>query len=89
MPCKSWSDYTARTMLDASPVQFRVDQYGWQCKLAFECVEKEKGKYLFTIDEVLANTLPKAPPIQKEDIAPVCQSDNLVILNDILKRVTF
>ena len=75
-------------MLDVKPLEFKVDQYGWQCKLAYEG-DFKAGKYLFWVNEVLANTLPKAPPIQKEDIAPVCQSDNLIILNDILKRVTF
>ena len=80
-----------KTMLNAKnakPLEFRVDLYGWDCKLAFKG-DREEGKYLFWINEVLAKALPKAPPISKDNIAPVCQSDNLVILNYNLKRVTF
>ena len=88
MPCEDYGD-AASTMLDVKPIEFRVDQYGWDCKLAFEGDFKKGGKYLLWINEVLASALPKAPPIQKDDIPAVCQSDNLVILNDIIKRVTF
>ena len=56
MPCESFG-YTAATMLDVKPLEFRVDQYGWECKLAFEG-NIDAGKYLFTINEVLANALP-------------------------------
>ena len=63
--------HTASTMLDIKPIEFRVDQYGWECKLAFEG-HHEAGKYLLTINNVLANALSQAPPIQKDNIPPVC-----------------
>ena len=44
-------------MLDVKPLEFKVDQYGWQCKLAYEG-DYKAGKYLFWINEILANTLP-------------------------------
>ena len=61
MPCELYGE-TASTLLDVKPLEFKVDQYGWECTLAFEG-EGEDGKYLFTINEVLANALSKAPPI--------------------------
>ena len=33
--------------------------------------------------------LPAALPIKKDNIPVVCQSENLVMLSDIIKRVTF
>ena len=43
-------------MLDVKPVEFRVDEFGWECKLAFEG-NWNKGKYLLWINEVLATAL--------------------------------
>ena len=43
-------------MLDASPLEFLIEQYGWQCKLGFEG-EWLKGKYLFWVNDTLATTL--------------------------------
>ena len=75
-------------MLDATPLQFRVEQYDWDCKLSFEG-DFMQGKYLMWINDVLVSDLPSAPPIKKDNIPIVCQSDNLVFLGDVTKRVTF
>ena len=91
MPCKFihfGGDTTAANMLDASPLEFKIEQFAWQCKLGYEG-EWEKGKYLFWVDGTLATDLPEAPPIQKENIPTVCQSDNLVINGEVTKRTTF
>ena len=76
-------------MLDETPLQFRVEQFDWDCKLTFEGPYYDEGKYLLWINEVLVTDLPAAPPIKKENIPVVCQSDNLVFLGDVTKRVTF
>ena len=47
------------------------------------------GKYILWINEVAVCDLPAAPPIKKDNIPPVCQSDNLVFFGDFIKRVTF
>ena len=79
-------------MLDKTPIEFSIDQFDWQCKLAFE-EDKNKegdGKYLFWINDSLVTSLPnEAPPIQKDNIPTVCQSDNLVIDGEVTKRTTF
>ena len=53
-------------MLDTSPLEFLIEQYGWQCKLGFrdgdwafrEGRKIEEGKYLFWVNDTLATTLP-------------------------------
>ena len=87
MPCKN-SFLATKTYLDASPQEFSIDQYGWQCKLAFEG-DENAGKYSFYVNDTLASDLPKAPLTNKADIPLICQSDNLVFLGDVVKRVTF
>ena len=71
-------------MLTATSLQFSVKQFDWDCKLSYKF-----PKYLLWINEVLTTDLPVAPPIKKENIPVVCQSDNLVFLGDVTKRVTF
>ena len=44
---------------------------------------------MFWVNDTLASDLQKAPPINKENIPVVCQSENLVLLGDVVKRVTF
>ena len=75
-------------MLDTTPQEFSIDQLGWQCKLSYEGNWKA-GKYWFYINDTLVSELPKAPLITKSNIPVVCQSDNLVFLGDVTKRVTF
>ena len=75
-------------MLDATQLRFRVEQFGWDCKLSYEG-DYRQGKYLMWINEVPVTDLPAAPPIKKDNIPVVCQSDNLVFLSDLIKRVTF
>ena len=41
------------------------------------------------INNVLAEDLPEAPLLKKENIPVVCQSENMVLLGDVIKRVTF
>ena len=77
----------ADTWLDASSKEFCIEQRGWQCKLAYE--GEFDGKYLFWINGTLVTELQKAPLIQKENIPVVCQSENMVLLGDVIKRVTF
>ena len=79
---------SSKYKLDATPKEFRVEEFDWHCKLGYEGTCKE-GNYLFWINDVLATSLPKAPPIKKDNIPVVCQSENLVILGDVIKRVTF
>ena len=78
----------SETYLTDTPLQFSVDQFDWNCKLSYEGDFKQ-GKYLLWINEVLVTDLPAAPPIKKENIPVVCQSDNFVFLGDVTKRVTF
>ena len=75
-------------MLDATPLQFRVEQFDWDCKLSYEG-EWYTGHYSLWINDVLVSDLPAAPLIKKDNIPIVCQSDNLVFLGDVTKRVTF
>ena len=75
-------------MVNTSPVQFTVEQLNWDCKLSYKGNDYS-GKYLLWINEVLVCQLPAAPPIKKDNIPVVCQSENLVMLGDIIKRVTF
>ena len=86
MPCETFE--TATTILDTTPLKFRVEQFDWDCKLSYEG-SWTKGEYLLWINEVLVSDLPAALPIKKENIPVVCQSDNLVFLGDVTKRVTF
>ena len=87
MPCK-FDRFTALTMLDTKALEFRVEQYDWSCKLTYEG-DSNAGKSLLWINEVLVAALPPAPPIKKDNIPSVCQSDSLVFLGDVIKRVTF
>ena len=75
-------------MLDATPLQFSVEQFDWDCKLSYEG-EWYTGHYSLWINDVLVSDLPAAPLIKKDNIPIVCQSDNLVFLGDVTKRVTF
>ena len=75
-------------MLDAAPLEFYFEPFAWQCTLSYEG-EWTNGKYLLWINDILVTALLEAPPIQKDNIPPVCQSDNLVFLGDVTKRVTF
>ena len=75
-------------MLDKSPREFTIEEYGWLCKLSFEGYY-ETGKYLLWINGILATDLPAAPLLKKENIPVVCQSDNLVFSGVVMKRVTF
>ena len=81
-------EVTAATMLDSAPLEFSIGDLDWHCKLSFKG-KWENGKYLFWVNDILVTGLPKAPPIQKDNIPPVCQSDNLVFLGDVIKRTTF
>ena len=74
-------------MLNENPLEFSIKEFDWQCKLAYE--GNAIGKYLLWINDVLASELPKAPPIEKDHIPTVCQSENLVLMGDTIKRVTF
>ena len=69
MPCQFKG--TATTILDASPIHFKIEQFNWDCKLAYEGGPRD-GKYLLWIDGVLVTDLPSAPPIKKDNIPPVC-----------------
>lgn len=75
-------------MLYTKPVEFSVEELEWLCKLSWEGAWFG-GKYLLWINDIQASTLPKAPPLKKENIPIVCQSDNLVLLGDVTKRTTF
>ena len=89
MPMKAnygGNSYTAKNMLDAQPLEFRIEEKDWFCKLAYE---REKDKYLLWINDTIVSQLPIAPLIEKENIPVVCQSDNLVFLGEVTKRVTF
>ena len=44
---------------------------------------------MFWVNDTLATDLQKAPPLKKDNIPVVCSSDNLVLLGDVIKRVTF
>ena len=91
MPCEIIRGNRVHTnpyVLDKAPIEFSIEEFGWQCKLGYEGDEKD-GKYLFWINGILVTTLPKAPPIKKENIPIVCQSDNLVFLGEVTKRTTF
>ena len=77
MPYKCQYKSNSTTILSESPLEFCVKQYDWKCKLSYQGESKD-GKYLLWINGVLVTDLPAAPPIKKEDIPPVCQSDNLV-----------
>ena len=50
--------YTAPNLLDTTPQEFSVDQYGWICKLSFSGDEYGEGKYLLWINGTLATELP-------------------------------
>ena len=70
MPCKfinyRGKEYTATQMLDASPLEFLIEQYGWQCKLGFNgkwSMDKrynvtKEGKYLLWVNGTTVTTLP-------------------------------
>lgn len=45
--------------------------------------------YNLLVDEVSVGQLPPAPPIKKEDIPIVCQSDNLEYRGEVTNRITF
>ena len=86
MPCKCV--IKATTYLHTTQLQFSVKQFDWDCKLSYNG-DWRQGKYLLSINEVLVSELPPAPPIKKDNIPLVCQSDNHVFLGDVTKRVTF
>ena len=75
-------------MLDESPQEFSYELFEWKCKLGFEG-DSKSGKYKLWINDMLVTDLPKAPLIEKDNIPVVCQSDNLVFLGEVTKRVTF
>ena len=81
-------DRTATIMLDAEPLEFNVEEFDWQCKLGYQG-KYDDGKYLLWVNDILATALLKAPLIKKENIPPVCQSDNLVFNGEVTKRTTF
>ena len=80
-------EYVAANYLDATPQEFFIDQFG-KCKLAFNG-NQESGIYTIQIKEVLSTDLPSAPPIRKENVPDVCQSDTLSFLGEVKKRFTF
>ena len=55
-------DVYAGRILANKPIEFSVEEFGWQCKLGYEG-EFGKGKYLLWVSDVPATSLPKAPPI--------------------------
>ena len=63
--------------------EFIVQNTGHKCKFG------GVGVYYLCIDEFEAIELPPAPPVLKDNIETVCQSENLVFRSDITTRVTF
>ena len=57
--------------MKASPLQFIVEEFNWDCKLSYDGNDYS-GKYLLWINEVLVSQLPAAPPIKKDNIPVVC-----------------
>ena len=55
MPMKAnygGNSYTAKNMLDAQPLEFRIEEKDWFCKLAYE---REKDKYLLWINDTIVS----------------------------------
>ena len=76
-----------------SPVSFTIekDEIERGCCLTFKKTgglrENPDGDYILTIKDVLATKLPLAPPIKKENLAPVCRSEVLEYIGEIITRV--
>ena len=81
-------EYSASTVLGSKPLEFSVEQLDWEFKLGYLGPE-HGGRYMLWINDTLSTRLPDAPLIEKENIPDVCQSDNLVFLGEVTKRVTF
>jgi len=75
-------------MLDEAPKEFALEEYNFKCKLSYEGKD-EGGKYLMWINGEYVNDLPIAPPIPKDSIPVVCQSDTLIVKNNVTTRVTY
>ena len=76
-------------MLDETPFEFTSETKGWQCKVGYQRITYDEGLYTLQVNDTIAKDLPNAPPIKKENIATVCQSDNLVLDSEVIKRTTF
>ena len=77
------------TLLTETPATFTIPQYNWSCMLSFTDEYPDNQLYNLTINTIPTSALPQAPPLKKENIPVVCQSDNLTFISDILTRVTF
>ena len=49
----------------------------------------EVEEFQLMIDDTLVTDLPPAPPIAKDDIPVVCQSDNFEMKGEVITRMTF
>ena len=50
-------DATDTTNMEVTPLQFKIEQYNWGCKLTLKN-DQYPGFYLLWIDEVLVTDLP-------------------------------
>ena len=87
LPCRV-DGQSAENMVDKTPKEFVLEEFNVNCKLSYEGKD-EGGKYLLWIDGKLVNDLPIAPPIPKDSIPVVCQSDILLVKNNVTTRVTY
>ena len=77
-----------------SPVTFKIvkDDIEKECGLTFKKNEDAipqfpRGDYILTIEDVLATDLALAPPIEKENLDPVCRSEVLEYNGETITRV--
>jgi len=91
-PYAHWKNKGQYNLVD-SPVTFSIkdDDIDKVCGLTFnktgENIFGPYGDYMLTIEEVLANEMPPAPAIKRENLDPVCRSEVLEYEGETLTRV--
>ena len=67
-----------------APQEYILDDSGIKYKMSVE-----DNNYMLYVDDIKMTDLPQAPPIAKENIPVVCQSENFVFNGEVTTRITF
>ena len=71
---------------------FRIDLQGikikWDCHLSWVGNQKQ-GRFDMEINGTPVRELERAPPVEKANLPPVCQSTSLIFDGELTNRVTF
>ena len=71
------------------PQEVILKDSGRECMLGIDKDESGQENYMLYVDDIKVTELPQAPPILKENIPVVCQSENYIFSGEVTVRKTF